>query len=79
VINPYSYRVLDAEDQEAILQDRLHTIEVEHFKIMIEIRLARVMNTAEAEIVGAESHLAALEVQSAALAQWLGIEEPADA
>lgn len=79
MINGYSYRLLESDDQALLMGERLKTIETEHFKIMMEIRLARVMNTAEAEIVGAESHLAALEVQATALAQWLGIAEKSDA
>ena len=74
-MNEHRYHVIAADEREALMKERLKTVEVEHFRLMLEVRLARVLNTAEAEIVAAESHLAALEVQIAALARWLGIEE----
>jgi hypothetical protein len=80
MLSNYRYCMLTADDQAALMRERLHQLEASHFKLTIELRLAGVVGDADNEVgAGAKVQLAAMEVQATALQEWLGMKEPADA
>lgn len=76
----FRYRILTDTDQTALLRERLHELEAAHFRLTTELRLAGVVgNTANEAAAGVSVQLAAMEVQAAALREWLGLKETSDA
>ncbi len=75
----YAYQFLTVEDRVAILRERLHQLEADHFKLELELRLADVVGQAEAVNPQGQIALATIEAKMAALRAWLDMKEPADA
>lgn len=73
------YELLTPDDRVALLRERLHQLEADHFKLELELRLADVVGQAEAINPQAQIALATIEAKAAALRAWLDLKEPADA
>jgi hypothetical protein len=76
----YRYVMLTDDDQVALMRERLHQLEANHYKLTIELRLGNVTGEVTDEVdAGAKVQLAAMEVQVAALCEWLGVKVSTDA
>jgi hypothetical protein len=75
----FTYMFLSVEDRLAMVRERLHQLEAEHFKIDLELRLADVVGQAEALNPQAQIMIATCEAKATALRNWLDMKESADA
>jgi hypothetical protein len=75
----FVYHFLTTDDRAALLRERLHQLEADHFKLELELRLADVVGQAEAVNPQGQIALATIEAKMAALRAWLDMKEPADA
>ncbi len=75
----YTYRLLTIADRNALMRERLHQMEAEHFKLELELRLANIVGQAEAVNPDAQIVLAMAEAKADALHNWLNAKEPTDA
>lgn len=73
------YHALGPDDRVALMRERLHQLEAEHFKLELELRLADVVGQAEALNPQVQVMLATCEAKAAALRAWLDVKEPTDA
>jgi hypothetical protein len=70
----YEYTLLTEADCRAIMRERLHHLEAEHFRLTLEMRIAGVISATELN-TDAQLRLAGMAVQALALREWLGMKE----
>ena len=79
MVDGYAYQFLTTDDCAALMRERLHQLEADHFKLDLELRLADVVGQAEVLNPQAQIALATIEAKMAALRSWLDMKEAADA
>lgn len=75
----FAYQALTPDDRAALLRERLRRLEIDHFNLDLEIRLAGVIGEADALNPQVQIALATVEAQAAALRAWIDQREPSDA
>lgn len=75
----YFYQFITREDRQALMRERLHQLEADHYKLDLELRLADVVGQAQLLNPQAQVALATIEAKVDALRTWLDMNERADA